>query len=159
MNTSDSDKKYIELAIEQASESVKQGGFPAGAIVVRDNVIIGRGISIGNLQNDPTSHGEMEAIRDACRNINGSDLSGATLYSSMQPCIMCFGATMWSSIGRVVFACSKEKVSDEYYGGHYIITDVNLQLNRSIKIEHLNEFEDESLKVVREWEKSFDVIK
>ncbi|MBP9847580.1 MAG: hypothetical protein KBD43_16100, partial [Saprospiraceae bacterium] len=78
--------------------------------------------------------------------------SGATLYASMQPCIMCFGATMWSSIGRVVFACSKEKVSDEYYGGHYIIADVNQQLNRSIKIEHLKEFEEESLKVVGEWE-------
>jgi guanine deaminase len=156
MSTSDLDKKYIELAIEQARESVNQGGFPAGAIVVKGDVIIGRGISIGNRRNDPTSHGEMEAIRDACKNINASDLSGATLYASMQPCIMCFGATMWSSIGRVAFACSKEKVSDEYYGGHYKIADINQQLNRSIKIEHLKEFEEESLKVVREWEKSFD---
>ncbi len=153
------DKKYIKLAIEQAIESVNQGGFPAGAIVAKDDSIIGRGISIGNKRNDPTSHGEMEAIRDACKNINAGDLSDATLYASMQPCIMCFGATMWSSIGRVAFACSKEKVSDEYYGGHYKIVDVNQQLNHSIKIEHLKEFEEESLKVVEEWEKSFDINK
>jgi guanine deaminase len=146
------DKEFLIKAIEKAKESVEKGGFPAGAIVVKDGKIIGSGISIGNILRDSTSHGEMASIRDACKSLNSGDLSGATLYASMQPCIMCFGASMWSGISRIVFACAKEKVSPEYYGGNYIVSDINKDLLRSIKIDQLTELEEESLSLVKEWE-------
>lgn len=105
------DKQFLQLAIAKAKESAAQGGFPAGAVVVKNGEIIGEGISIGNTLNDPTSHGEMASIREACKNLKTSDLSSSVLYASMQPCLMCLGASMWSAIPKIVFACPKEKVS------------------------------------------------
>lgn len=137
-----------------AKESVAQGGFPAGAIVVKNGKIVGEGVSIGNKLNDPTSHGEMASIRAACKNLNTTDLSGSVLYASMQPCLMCLGASMWSAIPKIVFACPKDKVSAEYYGGHYKPSAVNAELTRPIELVHLAQLEDESLAIVREWEKS-----
>ena len=148
------DTKFLQLAIEKARESVVTGGFPAGAIVVKNGDVVGEGVSIGNKLNDPTAHGEMTSIRDACKNLKTSDLSDCVLYASMQPCLMCLGATMWSAIPKIVYACSKEKVSVEYYGGHYQPGNINLELNKPIELVHMAELEAESLNVVLGWEKA-----
>ena len=148
------DKRFLQKAIMKAKESVAQGGFPAGAIVVKNGKIIGEGISIGNNLNDPTAHGEMVAIRDACKKLKTSDLSGATLFASMQPCLMCFGAVAWSAISKIIFACSKERVLDDYYGGRYQLSAINSELVHPIEIVHFVELEEESLAVVREWERA-----
>ena len=147
---------YLERAIEKARQSVEQGGFPAGAVVVKDGKIIGEGISIGNKLNDPTSHGEMSAIRDACKNLETSDLSGAILYASMEPCSMCHSALMWSGITKVVFACRKDKVSKDYYGGGYHTDVLNNSFNKPLEIVQEKDFEEKSLQLVRSWEKSFE---
>jgi guanine deaminase len=152
------DEQFLKRAIERAKESVAQGGFPAGAIVVRNGKIIGEGISIGNKLHDPTSHGEMAALRAACKNLKTSDLSGSILYASMQPCLMCLGATMWSAITKIVFACPKEKVSSEYYGGQYQLSKINAELTHPIELAHFATLEKESLAVVREWERSSGLI-
>lgn len=144
---------FMKAAIDKARESVSLGGFPAGAIVVKNGKIVGEGISIGNKLNDPTSHGEMSAIRNACSKLRSTDLTGTTLYASMQPCVMCLGASMWSSILKIVYACKQESVSKEYYGGHYKSELINKEFIRPIEISHLPEFEIESLNVVKEWEK------
>ncbi len=148
------DKHFLQQAIEKAKESVAQGGFPAGAVIVKNEKVISEGISVGNKQNDPTNHGEMAAIRAACKNLQSCDLSDAVLYASMQPCIMCLGASSWSAIPKIVFACQKEKVSNEYYGGHYKLSSINSELTQPIELVHLPELENESLTIVREWEKS-----
>ncbi len=100
--SSDKDKKHLKRAIELARESVKQGGFPAGALVVKDGVIIAEGISIGNLLNDPTSHAETASIREACKELKTNDLEGAILYESLQCCVMCFSVANWAGISRIV---------------------------------------------------------
>lgn len=145
-------EQFLKRAIQKAKESVQQGGFPAGAVVVKNNQIIGEGISVGNIHHDPTSHGEVASIRDACKNLSTSDLSGAVLYASMQPCMMCFGASMWSGISEIVYAASMKKVSAEYYGGHYDTSALSSQLLHPIKLTHFYGFEDESLAIVRQWE-------
>ncbi|MCU0653295.1 MAG: nucleoside deaminase [Candidatus Pacebacteria bacterium] len=145
---------FLRWAIEKARESVAQGGFPAGAVVVKDGKVIGEGISIGNKLNDPTSHGEMAAIRDACKNLNTTNLSGAIMYASMQPCLMCLGASVWSSISKIIYACPKNKLVAEYYGGHYVPEALNTELTRPIEMIPVPELEEISLKVVREWENS-----
>lgn len=155
MSTSSNDHgAFLQEAINLAKESVEQGGFPAGAVVVKDGKVIGRGISIGNKLNDPSSHGEMASIRQACGNLKSSDLSGATLYSSMQPCLMCFAASMWGGISRIFYAVSKEQVSPEYYGGNYKVTEINPTLLKPIEIHHAAEYETQSLEVVHGWERS-----
>lgn len=146
-------KQFLQQAIEQAKKAAEQGGFPAGAIVVKNGEIVGEGVSVGNKINDPTSHGEMAAIRDACRKLKVSDLAGSTLYASMQPCLMCLGAAMWGGITTVVFACPKDKVSAEYYGGHYQPAAINAQLTRPIELVHFPELEEKSLSIGRAWEK------
>ncbi len=151
----ESNNHYIKKAIEKARDSVAQGGFPAGAVVVKDGKIIGEGISIGNKLNDPTSHGELSAIRDACKNLSTSDLEGSILYASMEPCSMCHSAAMWSGISQIVFACRKDKVAREYYGGEYKTSLLNDSFNKPLAMEHEIDLEENSLEVVREWERSF----
>lgn len=148
------DKQFLQKAIEKTRESVIQSGFPAGVVVVKNGEIVGEGVSVGSKLNDPTSHGEMAAIWAACKKLSSTDLSGAVLYASMQPCLMCLGASMWSTIPKIVFACPKDKVSNEYYGGHYEPSAINTELSHPIELVHFAEIEDESLAIVREWEKS-----
>ncbi len=151
------DIQFLEKALEQALESVALGGFPAGAIVIQNGAIIGRGISIGNKLNDPSAHGEMCSIREACGKLATSDLLGCTLYASMQPCVMCLGACAYSGISKIVYACAKEKVSDEYYGGHYNLQSINTDLSHPIELVHIEELEEESLEIVKGWEKSLKI--
>lgn len=148
------DKDFLSQAILQAKESVKQGGFPAGTIIVKDEKIIARGISIGNILHDPTSHGEVSAIREAYKNTKDSSIDGATIYSSLEPCLMCLGASMWANVSKIVYACSKSKVSSLYYGGNYQSADLNNTFLKKIEIVHFAELESESLKIVSEWEKT-----
>ncbi len=77
------DKQFLQKAITKAKESVAQGDFPAGVIVVKNGEIVGEGVSVGNKLNDLTSHGEMASIHEACKNLKSSDLSGSVLYASM----------------------------------------------------------------------------
>lgn len=149
------DEKFLLIAIEKAKESVAAGGFPAGAVIVKNDEIIGVGISVGNKLNDPTAHGESVAIRMACKDLSTTDLTGATLYSSMQPCVMCLGAAMWSSISKIVFACTMNKVDEGYYGGKYDSFEINSKFTHPIEIIHYEKFENDSLEVIKNWEKSF----
>lgn len=148
------DKQFLLRAIGKAKESVKAGGFPAGAVVVKDGEIISEATSIGNMIHDATAHGETAAIREACKKLETTYLSGATLYASMEPCIMCLGSAMWSSISKIVYACPSKKVSSEYYGGSYDNAAINAEFNHPIEIVQITELEEASLEVVRNWEKS-----
>lgn len=151
------DEHFVLCAIEKAKESVAAGGFPAGAVVVLDGKVVGEGISIGNKLHDPTSHGEMAAIRDACKNLKSSDLGQAFLYASMQPCLMCFAASAWASIHKIVYACPQEAVSPIYYAGHYDTASINASLLSPIEIIHCSQLQQQSLDVVRTWEASLPV--
>lgn len=148
------DKKFLKIAIKQASLSVKKGGFPAGAIIVLNNKIISKGTSVGNILNDPTSHSECSSIRKACKKLKTTNLAGATLYASLQPCLMCFSASYWSGISRIVYAARKTKkmVQKGYYGGNNDIEDINNHNSRLIKIEQIKELENDSLEIVKEYE-------
>lgn len=100
---------YMKEAIKEAKlGSQKEEGGPFGCIIVKENKIIGRGHSEVLLQNDPTCHGEMMAIRDACRKEKTNDLSGAVLYTTGEPCPMCLGAILWANIDKVYYGCSIE---------------------------------------------------
>ncbi|MBI4836627.1 MAG: nucleoside deaminase [Candidatus Abawacabacteria bacterium] len=90
------DLDYLGMAVEQARESVKRGGFPAGAVLVQDDKVISKSISIGNILYDPTAHAESMSVRNACKLLQTTCLSGATLYASLQPCLMCFCAANWA---------------------------------------------------------------
>jgi tRNA(Arg) A34 adenosine deaminase TadA len=151
------DLDYLRLAVEQAKESIKQGGFPAGAILVKDNQVVAKGISIGNLLHDPTAHAESETVRAACQVLKTTDLSGATLFASLEPCLMCFSATNWSGVSRIVYGCQKttKMVNKHYYEGRSDIHDVNSKNTHQLGLVYLPDFENEMLALITEWEKQF----
>ena len=148
------DKQYLKLAVEQAKKSVNQGGFPAGAVVVKDNKIISKGVSLGFKLNDPTSHAETSSIREACKSLQTTNLEGATLYASIQPCLMCFSVANWAGISKIVFGCKKtdEMVENNYYEGTTDINEINERNNRKIKLVFVSDYEQEMLGLVKNWE-------
>lgn len=152
------DKQFLKIAIEQAQLSVKEGGFPAGAIIVKDGKIIGKGISLGIAKNnDPTGHAEITAIRDACSNLKTPDLTGTTMYESLECCTLCFSAANWAGISRIVYTCRKtsDMVEKRYYEGTIDNDVVNVSNNHKIDLVFIPDFEAESLALVAEWEKKF----
>ncbi len=99
--------KYMLFAIEEARYGIRNGhGGPFGCVIVKDNEIVGRGHNQVVINNDPTCHGEMQAIRDACKKLGTFDLSGCVLYTTGEPCPMCFGAILWANIEKVYYGCN-----------------------------------------------------
>ena len=95
----------MRRAIEIARESVEEPGtLPYGAVVVKDGEIIGEGLNRSAATSDPTSHGEVEAIRDACRRLSVTSLKGADLYTSGEPCSMCVATMYQVGIKRLFYA-------------------------------------------------------
>jgi len=102
-------KMFMEMAIEEAHRGISlQEGGPFGAIIVKDNVVVGKGHNQVLVNNDPTCHGEMQAIRDACRNLGTYDLSGCEIYTTGYPCPMCMCAIQWANIEKVYYGCTVE---------------------------------------------------
>ena len=101
---------YMRLAIEEAQTGIRAGhGGPFGCVIVRNGEVVGKGHNEVLKNNDPTCHGEMTAIRHACKNLGTYDLSGCTLYTTAAPCPMCAGAIQWANIKKVYYGC---RVSD-----------------------------------------------
>ena len=99
--------KFMKIAIDEARTGITAGhGGPFGCVIVKDGKVVGRGHNEVIKQNDPTCHGEVMAIRDACKNLGTYDLSGCELYTTAEPCPMCRGAVMWSNIRKVYFGCN-----------------------------------------------------
>ena len=82
--------KFMQRAIELSIESVNKGGGPFGGVIVKEDKIVAEGSNKVTLINDPTAHGEIVAIRQACKTLNNFNLSGCELYSTCEPCPMCF---------------------------------------------------------------------
>lgn len=101
--------EYMKIAKDLAADNlITNAGGPFGACVVKDGVVIGKGSNNVLLNNDPTAHAEVMAIRDACKNISSYDLSGCELYTSCYPCPMCLSAIIWSNIKVVYYGNTKE---------------------------------------------------
>lgn len=94
-------------AIELSRIGLKLGG-PFGAVITKENEIIGEGVNTVVIRRDPTAHAEIVAIRDACRFLKTHDLQGCVLYSSCEPCVMCWGAVHWSRLDKVYYAATRE---------------------------------------------------
>ena len=101
------DKSFMEEAIKEAREGINAGhGGPFGAVIVKDGKIIARGHNRVVKDNDPTCHGEMMAIREACKTLGTFDLSGCEIYTTGYPCPMCFGAILWANISKIYYGCN-----------------------------------------------------
>jgi guanine deaminase len=96
--------QFMRRAIELARQGMRQGaGGPFGAVIVKDGVIVGEGWNRVLATNDPTAHGEISAIRDACTKLDTFSLEGCEIHTTGQPCPMCLGAIHWARIRRIYF--------------------------------------------------------
>ncbi|MCI5631157.1 MAG: nucleoside deaminase, partial [Bacilli bacterium] len=99
--------KFMEMAIEEAKLGIVEGhGGPFGCVIVKDGVVVGKGHNEVIKNNDPTCHGEMMAIHDACKNLKTFNLKGCELYTTGEPCPMCFSAILWANIDKVYYGCN-----------------------------------------------------
>ncbi len=99
--------EFLRRAIALATENVRTGqGGPFAAVIVRDGVIVGEGVNTVTATNDPTAHGEVNAIRAACRALGAFTLTGCTLYTSCEPCPMCLAASYWARLDEVFYGSS-----------------------------------------------------
>lgn len=106
------DAEFIAEAVALSAEALARPGTePFGAVVVRDGVVVGRGLNHARATLDPTSHGETEAIRDACRRLGTLDLSGCEMFSSCEPCALCVAAAELAGIDRIGFALGLEEAN------------------------------------------------
>src|SRR6185295_7424163 len=121
----ESDEDYMDMALAEARKAELAGEVPVGAIIVSGGEVIGRGFNQPISQNDPTSHAELNARREAARHRQNYRLSDATMYCTVEPCTMCAGALVHARIARLVFGTPDPKAGAA--GSIYnILTDPRL---------------------------------
>ena len=104
-----SDTEYMQIALQLAQEAAEMGEVPVGAVVVKDDAIIGRGLNRRETEGNSLAHAEIEAINQACDALGGWQLTDCTLYVTLEPCPMCAGAIINARIPRVVFGTANIK--------------------------------------------------
>lgn len=143
-------KKYMQLAIDEARDGIRAGhGGPFGTVIVKDGKIIAKGHNRVIKNNDPTCHGEVDAIRKACEALDTFDLTGCELYTTGEPCHMCLCACMWANISRIYYGCTIEdngKIGfrddkfDKVFGGREKLTGYMIPLGREECLELFDEY-------------------
>ena len=147
-------KKAIELSIE----SVNSGGGPFGCVIVKNEKIISEGSNKVTSSNDPTAHGEIVAIREACKKINNFSLSGFELYSSCEPCPMCLSAIYWARIDKVYFANTRQDAQKIDFDDSLIYSEFQKNIDKR-KIPMIQMMRSEALKAFELWDKKVDKVK
>lgn len=103
------DEHYMLLALQEAQKAFNAEEIPIGAIVVCKGRIVGRGHNLTEQLNDVTAHAEMQAFTAASQTLGGKYLKDCTLYVTVEPCVMCAGASYWTQIGRIVYGAPEPK--------------------------------------------------
>lgn len=156
-DVSDEDRAFMRMAIELSKENIDKGGGPFGAVIVRDGKLISRGANRVVPNNDPTAHAEVDAIRNACRELGTFDLKGCTVYSSCEPCPMCLSALYWAGIERICYANTKRDAAAIDFDDSFIYDQLRLDYDRrSIHCEHF--MRDEALEAFRKWNDKTDKV-
>ena len=138
-------------AIRLAEHGMLQGdGGPFGAVVVKEEEIIGRGWNQVLSTNDPTAHAEITAIRDACTNSNSYWLEGCSIYISCEPCPMCLAAIYWARIEQIIFAATRLDVEKIGFIDRELYREICTPANeRSLPIHR--EGQDAAVEIMRRW--------
>ena len=151
-------KKFMAKAIELSIKSANTTGGPFGSVIVKDHKIIAEGSNKVTYTNDPTAHGEIVAIREACKNLNTFDLSGCEIYTSCEPCPMCLSAIYWSRLDKIYYANTRDDAKKIDFDDSFIYTEIPKKINdRKIKMEQM--LREEALKAFEIWDNKVDKIK
>ena len=150
--------EFMKRAIELSIKSVGLGGGPFGSVIVKNDKVIAEGSNKVTLNNDPTAHGEIVAIRKACKSLNNFNLSGCELYSTCEPCPMCLSAIYWSHIEKVYYANTRDDAQKIDFDDSLIYSEL-LKNVKKRKIPMVQMMRDEGLKAFELWDKKTDKVK
>jgi len=150
--------KFMLKAIELSIKSAETIGGPFGCVIVKDNKIISEGSNKVTSTNDPTAHGEIVAIREACLKLNTFSLSGCELYSTCEPCPMCLSAVYWSHIDKIFYANTRDDAKNIDFDDSFIYSEINKKIGDR-KIQMIQLLRDEALKAFKIWDEKVDKIK
>ena len=151
-------KEFMKRAIKLSLESVNKNGGPFGCIIVKDNKIVAEGFNKVTSSNDPTAHGEIVAIREACKNLNTFTLAGCELYSSCEPCPMCLASIYWARIGKIYYANTRDDAKKIDFDDSLIYSEFNKNISER-KIPMVQIMRDEALKAFELWNEKKDKVK
>jgi len=151
LTMNDKQKEFMAEAIALARENIRNGhGGPFGAVVVRNGHIIARGSNHVTLNNDPTAHAEVVAIREACNVLDSFQLDDCEIYTSCEPCPMCLGAIYWARPRAVYFAAGKEDAAQAGFDDAFIYRELDMPYkDRTIPSEQM--MRNDALTVFTEW--------
>jgi tRNA(Arg) A34 adenosine deaminase TadA len=143
---------FMEEAIKLSLQKSLAGeGGPFGAVIVQGETIIGRGWNQVLINNDPTCHAEIVAIRDACRTLNDYSLKGCSIYISCEPCPMCLAAIYWAGINEIYYAATRKDAANLGFADDFIYHEISLPLAQR-KIPMKQCLHDKALAVFANWE-------
>ena len=150
--------KFMKRAIELSIKSVNSGTGPFGAVIVKDNQIISEGFNTVTLNNDPTSHAEIVAIRIACKGLGNFSLENCDLYTTCEPCPMCLSAIYWARIKKIYYANTRSDAKKIDFSDAMIYEELNKNIkDRKIPMNQM--MRDEALKAFDMWDKKKDKVK
>ena len=148
----------MKRAIELSIESVNKGGGPFGCVITRNKKIVSEGSNKVTSTNDPTAHGEVVAIREACKKINNFSLKGYELYSTCEPCPMCLSAIYWARIDKIYYANTRKDAQKIGFDDSLIYSEFQKNIDKR-KIPMIQMLRNEALKAFDLWDKKIDKVK
>ena len=158
MDFMENNKKFMLRAIQLSIESIQNNGGPFGCVIVKQNKIISEGFNKVTSTNDPTAHGEIVAIREACKKLNTFNLEGCDLYSSCEPCPMCLSAIYWSHVDKIFYANSRKDAQEIDFDDSLIYSEFQKDIDKR-KIPMVQMMRSEALQAFELWEKKTDKVK
>jgi len=145
------DERWMREAYEEGLKAFDEGEVPVGAVIVKDDTIIGRGHNRVESLKDPTAHAEIIAISAACNTLGNWRLNGSILYVTVEPCLMCGGAIFHSRIEKVMYGVKEPK-----FGSFGTVTNIleNNNFSHSVKVEQTDILKDEITSLMKKFFKS-----
>lgn len=151
------DPQLMQMSASLASIGVLKGaGGPFGSVIVKDGKIVGYGHNTVIQDNDPTAHGEINAIRDACKNLGTFDLTGCELYTSSEPCSMCLSAIIWANIKKVYYGCTVKDAEDIGFRDSHIYEWLETRDSEVLDLQCMDRYK--CLEVFEDWKQKQDKV-
>ena len=148
-------KELMRKAVMLSEKSVKNGGGPFGAIIVKDGNIVAEASNSVTIDNDPTAHAEVNAIRKATSKLGTFDLQGCDIYTSCEPCTMCLGAIYWARLDNIYYANDRKDAARIGFDDDFIYKEIALKPSeRSKHMEIL--LPEEGIRAFQMWEHKTD---
>lgn len=148
-------EELMRRAIALSIDSVRHGGGPFGAVIARDGEIIAEGSNSVTIDIDPTAHAEVNTIRKACRKLGTFDLTGCDIYTSCEPCPMCFGAIYWAHLDKIYYANDRRDAAKIGFDDDFIYKEIALSPYRRQKPSEIL-LRDEAMKAFEMWQQKTD---